>query len=98
MKTRGYHSDDGIVLAVECQALAQNVGSRTEFPLPQAGADHRDWFRADLVFACCETAAQDWIHPERWEKIRRNKFPIDLFRLAAPLKHKCRAIAIEENV
>ena len=76
MEIRRDHADDGIVLAVEREALAQNVVSRAEFPLPQSCADQRHWFRAELVFTCCETAADDRIHAQRGKKSDETSSPL----------------------
>src|SRR5580693_2165799 len=84
LKTCRDYAHDGVGLAVKGQALSQNFGGGSKFPLPETTADHGDRSGANRVFSRSERAAHSRMDAEHSKKIRRNEPPAQLFRLTKP--------------
>jgi hypothetical protein len=86
LKTCRHYAHDGVGLAVKCQALSQNFGRGSKFPLPETTADHGDRSGANRVFSRSERAAYSRIDTEHGKKISRDEPPAQLFSLTKPSK------------
>ena len=76
------HADDRVGLAVERDALLQNLGRRGELPLPQAVAENRHGTGADPVFVLPETAPDQRVDPIGREEVRGNHVRVEPLGLA----------------
>ena len=86
IKGRGNHSDDGVVPAVECQALSQHIRPRRKFSIPEAGSDHDRGGRSHAVLARREVATDDRNNCQLSEKLGTHKERIQLLRFSETRK------------
>src|ERR1700722_11155668 len=59
MEVARKHADDGVGISVECDGLAENVGTAAVAFLPRRVAENRGARSGEQIFAGCEVAAED---------------------------------------
>src|SRR5262249_38147282 len=69
LKVGRHHADDGGGLAVNSNALPNDLGIGIEIAPPDFVAEDRDLFRARFVVLCCEIAAKDRRDTDNFEEI-----------------------------
>src|SRR5262249_31612699 len=72
-KISRHHTDDGETLAIQSNALANDVRRRSKLTLPQSGADQDYRRRADLLFSGRQVASKHGLDSEHGQQVRRDE-------------------------
>src|SRR5580704_4343223 len=72
MKTRGYHTDYGVVIAIHGDSFSDDVGCGAELALPQARADQGHGSGSLAIFIGGKQTAASGVHAQRLEEAGGN--------------------------